>query len=142
MLFRSQSLKQLTPGILAFLISFITILITWVNHHATLKLVHNSSSHFIYANGFLLLTVVIVPFPTSLLGEFVLTNHAAPAVVLYSAVFGLQAIGWILICKAALDPANPLTRNEKARLQIHANLQKGYYAVVLYSVCKIGRAHV
>src|SRR5262245_36259840 len=62
-------LKHLGPNIFAFLLSFTVIFITWVNHHAILKLVHKSSPHFIYANGLLLLTVVIVPFPTSLLGE-------------------------------------------------------------------------
>ena len=29
------ALKHLTPSVFAFLLSFITILITWVNHHAT-----------------------------------------------------------------------------------------------------------
>ena len=36
---------------------------------------------FCDANGFLLLTVVFMPFPTALVGEYVLTDHAAPAVV-------------------------------------------------------------
>jgi uncharacterized membrane protein len=33
-------------------LSFGIILITWVNHHATLELVRNSSASFIYVNGF------------------------------------------------------------------------------------------
>src|SRR5215471_15195113 len=73
-----RAIGNLLPSILAFLLSFITIFITWVNHHEAMKLVHKSSSQFIYANGLLLLTVVFVPFPTSLLGEFVLTASAAP----------------------------------------------------------------
>jgi len=52
-----------------------------------------------YANDFLLLTVVFLPFPTSLLGEYVLTDHAAPAVVLYTAMMAFQAIGWILLSR-------------------------------------------
>ena len=131
------AIQHLLPSIFAFLLSFITILITWVNHHAALKLVNKSSPHFIYANGFLLLTVVIVPFPTSLLGQFVLTDYASPAVALYSAVFGLQAIGWVLISKAALSPANPLAKNEKAANIGRENLQRAYYAIALYTVCAI-----
>ncbi|MES1222180.1 MAG: TMEM175 family protein [Bacteroidota bacterium] len=131
------ALKHLTPSILAFLLSFIVILITWVNNHAALKLVHKSSSHFIYANGLLLLGVVFVPFPTSLLGEFVLTNHAGPAVALYSAVFGLQAIAWILMTRAALNPANPLLKTEKAIRTGRLNLKRAYYATVLYTICAI-----
>src|ERR1035437_1515773 len=67
------SFKHLFPSIFAFLLSFVIVFITWVNHHATLKLVDKSSSSFIYANGFLLLTIVFIPFPTALLGEYLFT---------------------------------------------------------------------
>ena len=97
-----HALKLIVPSIFAFVLSFIVILITWVNHHNSLKLISKSSPSFIYANGLLLLTVVFVPFPTSLVGEYISTDHASPAVILYDAVLALQAIGWILICNAAL----------------------------------------
>ena len=76
-----RALRQLTPSVFAFLLSFGIILITWVNHHAALKLVTRESASFIYANGLLLLTVVCIPFTAGLLGEFLRTDHAAPAVV-------------------------------------------------------------
>jgi len=50
----------------------------------------------------LLLTVVFIPFHASLIDEYISTDHAAPAVVLYNSVLSLQAIAWILICQAAL----------------------------------------
>jgi uncharacterized membrane protein len=71
------ALRHTGPAIAAFILSFAIIFITWVNHHATLKLVGRSSSSFIYANGLLLLTVVFLPFPTALPGEYVMTDHAA-----------------------------------------------------------------
>lgn len=61
-----RALKHLAPTLFAFLLSFIIILITWVNHHNALKLGNKVSSLFIYANGFLLLTVVFMPFPLPL----------------------------------------------------------------------------
>jgi len=130
------SLKHLLPSIFAFLLSFTVVFITWVNHHAALKLVNKSSSSFIYANGFLLLTVVIIPFPTALLGEYLFTDHAAPAVVLYSAIDGLQAIGWILLSRAALKP-NLLTKNEKSTLVMRGNHRNGYFALATYALCAI-----
>ena len=132
-----QALKHLLPSILAFLLSFITILITWVNHHAALKFVNRSSPHFVYANGLLLLTVVFVPFPTSLLGDFILTDSASPAVIMYSAVFGLQAFSWTLMCKAALNPDRPLLKSEKGKHYARKNLTRSYYAIVLYSICAV-----
>jgi uncharacterized membrane protein len=131
------ALKYITPGILVFLLSFIVIFITWVNHHAALKLVHKTSAHFIYANGLLLLSVVFIPFPTSLVGEFILTDHAAPAVTLYCAVFGLQAISWMLMTRAALNPSGPLITNEKAINTGRDNLKRSYYAIALYTICAV-----
>jgi uncharacterized membrane protein len=127
--------KLIVPSIFAFVLSFIVILITWVNHHNSLKLINKSSASFIYANGFLLLAVVFVPFPTSLVGEYISSGHAAPAVILYNSVLALQAIGWILICNAALK--NHLCRNEKSTLAISENGRFGYFAFVLYSICAI-----
>jgi len=131
------ALKHLAPGILAFLLSFIVIFITWVNHHAAFKLVHKTSTHFIYANAVLLLSVVFTPFPTSLLGEFVLTDHAAPAVSLYCAVFGLQAIAWMLMTRAALNPSRPLITNEESIRSGRTNLKRSYYAIIFYSLCVV-----
>jgi uncharacterized membrane protein len=130
------TLKHLMPSIFAFVLSFVTILITWVNHHNLLKLVHKTSSHFMYANGFLLLAVVIVPFPTALLGDNVFTDHAAPAVIIYSAIFAVQAIGWILISTAALS-GEKLTKNERATQLVRENRKQGYYAFTLYTICAI-----
>jgi len=61
-----HGLAHLSAAVGAFLLSFMIIFITWVNHHAALVRIHKSSPPFIYANGFLLLTVVFVPFPTAL----------------------------------------------------------------------------
>jgi uncharacterized membrane protein len=48
--------------------------------------VHKSSGSFVYANGFLRLTVVFMPFPTALVGEYLMTNHVAPAFPLTIAI--------------------------------------------------------
>src|ERR1035437_1557916 len=53
------------PSWMAFLLSFITILICWVNHSHAFKLIDKSSTKFTYANGFLLLSIIILPFPTA-----------------------------------------------------------------------------
>jgi len=52
------ALKHIAPSIFAFVLSFTIILITWVNHHNAVKLVHKTSNSFIYANGFLLLSAI------------------------------------------------------------------------------------
>jgi uncharacterized membrane protein len=125
------ALRGLAPAFSAFLLSFGVILITWVNHHNTLKLVHGCSTGFIYANGLLLLGVVCIPFTTSLLGAFILTDSAAPAVALYNGVLAAQALGWISIANAVLR--NQLWSNERAAAVVRERTRRGYEALGLYS---------
>jgi uncharacterized membrane protein len=127
-----RALGALAPSVFAFVLSFAIILITWVNHNAVLRLVDKSSSSFIYANGFLLLTVVVLPFPTGLLGAFLGTDHAAPAVVLYNGVLAVLAVGWILVCTAALEGG--LTANARATAAMRVSNRNGLGAVAFYAL--------
>lgn len=130
-----HALWHLAPSAFAFILSFSIILITWVNHHATLKLIEGSSASFIYANGFLLLTVVAFPFPTGLLGDFLWTDHAAPAVMLYDAVLAVQAIAWVLVLGAALK--NGIGIDDDATSTMRMNRRHGYWAFLLYALLAI-----
>jgi uncharacterized membrane protein len=125
-----RALGHLGPSIFAFVLSFAIILITWVNHHGFLRLVNKPSALFVYANGFLLLTVVFMPFPTALLGAYLLTDHAAPAVVIYNAVTAVQAVAWILACGAA----QALAKDEKSEMLVREGRRNGYFALVTYSL--------
>ena len=124
------ALGRMAPVVFAFVLSFLVILITWFNHTAALRLVDKSTPAFVYANGLLLLTVAIVAFPTALLGEYILTDYAAPAVVIYNAVAALQAATWVLVTEAALR--GKLTRNETATASMRVNCRNGYFGFGLY----------
>lgn len=129
------ALSHLLPSVFAFLLSFTIILITWVNHHGTLKMVNKSSAAFFFANGFMLLTIVFIPFPTALLGEYLLTDHASPAVILYVSTMAVQAIAWILVTRTILK--NRLAKDEEAVLTIRENKKYGFIAFIVYSLCAI-----
>ena len=129
------ALGKIAPSVSAFILSFVVIFITWVNHHAALKLGNKSSALFIYANGVLLLAVVFLPFPTALMGEYILTDHAAPAVVLYNATLSLQSVGWILLNRSAIK--GQLYKSEKAATTIRKSRKFAYFALVLYSLFAI-----
>ena len=130
------ALQHLLPSIFAFLLSFTIVFIAWVNHHGTLKLINRSSPAFIYANGFLLLTIVILPFTTALLSEHLFTDHATPAVVVYAAINALQSIAWILLSHAALGP-NPLTKNERSTLTARAGQKSSYLALAINTLLTV-----
>jgi uncharacterized membrane protein len=124
-----NTLLRITPQIYAFVLSFIVIFISWVNHHHFFKLIARTSPPWIYANGFLLLTIVLVPFPTKLLGEYILTDHAAPAVVAYDVVFALNAVGWVLMGWSATG--GHLSRSEIAERKVRDIIRNGVFGIVL-----------
>lgn len=130
-----EALWQLVPSIIAFLLSFIIILITWVNHHAAFKLVNAVTTSGMYANGFLLLTTVFLPFPTALVGQYVLTDHAAPAVILYDGVGVLQSIAWIWLVRAALG--GHIAKDARAEARLRDSGRFGYSGLAIYAAFTI-----
>ena len=56
-----HALLKLWPSLIAFLGSFIAILIMWINHHGLFRLIHKIDPPFLFANGFMLLMVTFVP---------------------------------------------------------------------------------
>src|SRR5260370_38030209 len=77
------------PSYLAFLTSFGTILIMWINHHAIVKLVCRADTLFVFANGFHLMHVTIVPFITALVARYLITPAASTACAVYAGVFAV-----------------------------------------------------
>lgn len=131
-----QALKHELPSIYAFLLSFLIIVIAWISHHSTMKLINKSTPGFVFANIFLLLTIVIMPFPTALFAEFGFTQAGAPAVVLYSLVMLLSNIGWILITHTALKPTS-LARSEDAKTILETISKQSVFGFFLYSLCLV-----
>ncbi len=75
------------PTYLAYVTSFMTILIMWINHHRLFKLIRRADQGLLLLNGLLLLTVTVVPFPTSLVSEYILHREGRVAAQVYSGTF-------------------------------------------------------
>ncbi len=90
-------LAQGWPSYLAFVTSFGTILIMWVNHHAIFKLVRRADTLFMFANGFLLLLTTAVPFGTALVARYLATPAAPVACAVYAGEFAVVNIAYNLL---------------------------------------------
>jgi uncharacterized membrane protein len=82
------------PSYAAYLVSFMTILIVWVNHHRLFNIIQRSDSRFLFLNGLLLLVVTTIPFPTALLAEFLQNPSAPVACAIYCGTFVLLALAF------------------------------------------------
>ncbi|HKA59257.1 MAG TPA: TMEM175 family protein [Gemmatimonadales bacterium] len=87
----------LWPSYIAFVMSFVVVLIMWVSHHQMLGLINRVNYRLLFVNGLLLLTVTFVPFPTAVLAEHLSTPEAKPAVAFYCATFVVNGLVWNLL---------------------------------------------
>jgi uncharacterized membrane protein len=115
----AASLVNEWPTFLAYLISFVTIGIMWVNHHRLFALIERSNPTFAYINVGFLLFVAFVPYPTELMAtQFAGVNDDGKrlAMLLYSGTFLAIAIMFNAIWLYAASGARLL----KAGLDLEA----------------------
>jgi uncharacterized membrane protein len=85
----TSALLRLWPAYAAYLVSFLTIGIIWVNHHTLLEHCTRVDRRFLYLNILLLVAVGIVPFPTALVDQYILSERSATVALV---VYGLGAV--------------------------------------------------
>jgi uncharacterized membrane protein len=89
------------PVYLAYVISFVNVLLAWIGHHSLFKMFSGSDNGIMITNGILLMLVALVPFPTKTLGEYLLTDGFKTATIFYTGYFVLISIGFRLLWVAA-----------------------------------------
>ncbi|MGE5413565.1 MAG: TMEM175 family protein [Syntrophomonadaceae bacterium] len=106
-----RALLSQWPSYVALVTSFFTILVMWANHHRIFELVRRVNAPFLYANGLLLLTVTVVPFPTALLAEYFRKPGAPVAAAVYAGTFVLCGVAFQLLWRAAIAGRRLLRRD-------------------------------
>ena len=76
-----EQLRQQWPSYVAFIVSFLTIGIMWVNHHHMFKLIERTTHAFLMLNVLFLMPICFLPFPTSLVAQNFHGDRKLPAVV-------------------------------------------------------------
>jgi len=84
------------PGFVAYLISFFTVGIIWVNHHALISNLSVVDRTLLFLNLVLLLFVVMVPFATGTVADYLSHDDfdAKVAVAVYGGVLVGMSIGF------------------------------------------------
>jgi uncharacterized membrane protein len=76
------------PAYAGYVVSFLTIGIIWVNHHAMFALVRRVDRPLLFLNLILLLCIGVIPFPTAIVGQWITDSQDAPiAAALLGIVF-------------------------------------------------------
>jgi uncharacterized membrane protein len=65
-----HELTRIWPSYLAYVTSFVTIGIIWINHHHNMRAIDHIDRTFMFINLLLLLDVAFIPFPTKLVADY------------------------------------------------------------------------
>ena len=87
-----HKLLDLWPSYLAYVTSFVTIGIIWMNHHHTVSFIGRVDRTFLFFNNLLLLTVAFLPFPTGLVGKFLRGEGEQAATLAYAGTLVVMAL--------------------------------------------------
>jgi uncharacterized membrane protein len=87
-----SALLDLWPSYLAYVTSFLTIGIIWMNHHTLVETIERADRVLLFLNLLLLLVVAFLPFPTKLVADYLDKPGERPAVYAYAATFVVMAI--------------------------------------------------
>ena len=87
-----HQLLHIWPSYLAYVTSFVTIGIIWMNHHHTVSLMGHVDRTMLFINNLLLLVVAFLPFPTKLVGDDLRHGGEQAATVAYAATFVVMAL--------------------------------------------------
>jgi uncharacterized membrane protein len=89
------------PAYLAFVTSFATIGIMWINHHMLFTHIGRSDHTLLVLNGLLLMGITFVTFPTAVVAEYINHQEQQTAAMLYSGVFTVVAVMFNLLWRHA-----------------------------------------
>ena len=71
----ADALLESWPSYATYVVSFLTIGIIWVNHHAVLDRIREVNRPLLFMNLMFLMAVAAIPFPTALLGDYLQAGH-------------------------------------------------------------------
>jgi uncharacterized membrane protein len=80
------------PAYLAYVVSFLTIGIMWLNHHTMFSQVTKVDRPVLVLNLLLLMGIVAIPFPTALVADHLTGSAGGPQASLAAVIYGLVMI--------------------------------------------------
>jgi uncharacterized membrane protein len=93
-----KELLQLWPSYFALVLSFVMIGIYWANHHYVFKLFEKTDHSLNLLNLLFLLCISFLPFPTAVLGSYMLDgSNQTTAATFYAVGLLLPALSWTLM---------------------------------------------
>lgn len=110
----AAALGRQWPSFFGFILSFVTIGIMWASHHNMFDYIKKSNHTFRRLNTLLLMFVAFLPYPTSMMAEYILHPAATTAAILYASTFLAIALMYNALWWYALRSRQLIAENADA----------------------------
>src|SRR5205807_5799169 len=129
------------PQLVTYVATFLTVGVVWINHHTIFRNLRAVDRTIQFINLVLLMTVVLLPYPTALLGRYLNSGqNGSVAAAFYAVVMTLMAIAFQALVAWALTHPN-LLRPEVQGARPRTVLPRFALGLIIYAV-SIGIAFV
>ena len=98
----AHALGELWPNYAAYVVSFLTIGIIWINHHALVRRLREADHSVLMLNLFLLLTIGLLPFTPALLAAYIGERGDHLAAAVYGGSLLMMAFGFLMLQRRIL----------------------------------------
>jgi len=129
------------PQLVTYIATFLTVGVVWINHHTIFRNLRAVDRTIQFINLVLLMTVVLLPYPTALLGRYLNSGQNwSVAVAFYAVVMTLMSVAFQALVAWALTHRE-LLRPELEAARPGTVLPRFALGLVVYAV-SIGLAFI
>ena len=129
-----HDLGHLWPSYAAYALSFLTIGIMWVNHHYLFELVDRVDHTLIYANLGLLASISFLPFPTSVVADYLREggSNGEAAVALYGLTMIAVSVTFGMLWNHLRRKPQLVTNSDRDASAIVAGVRNSFVSAGVY----------
>ena len=123
------------PVYAAYVVSFLTIGIIWINHHVMIGRLREADRVILFLNLLLLMSIAVLPFATRLMAAYLKQSHGQHvAAAVYSGSFLLMAVFFSALNRHILLGKPQLLRREVPLEQRRQILYRSIAGLVPYAI--------
>ncbi len=122
-----NSLKQILPVFISYILSFIYIGIYWNNHHHLMQSIDHVNGNVLWANNHLLFWLSLIPFASGWMGE----NHFTKwPVIIYGIILLMNGVAYYVLAQTLVK----LDGKDSALGEAIGKDRKGIISLVIYII--------
>jgi uncharacterized membrane protein len=126
------------PHYAAYVVSFVTIGIIWINHHAMLRRIRAVDHAILMLNLALLMTIVVLPFSTALMAEYLKATHGQKlAAAVYGGSLLLMSVAFFAMQQHLLRAKPYLLEQHVTPARRRALLRRNFTGLPPYAIATL-----